>query len=269
MPFRDREWEDFQRDCDLFPAYTDYIFGLDTRPEAEDEPGLHPQIFECDIWPPAPTSLPPTSPAPTPPLAAKRLYSLPQPGQYTRASAPVPQPHRRRSSSRTSALLKRESSVETYLQTPCPAPRNLPVPRDIRTPLLRPGELPLLRPGELITDASLSLLSHYELETADIDVTRTWNLINSNIPPEQKVRWTNYLADITCQVGAKRKEHRVKEAAKMQSAKQERVWDLHGQGGLTETMCKADPGQQSRYGLRNRTQPGDPMQGSRRTRAHY
>jgi hypothetical protein len=285
MPFRDREWEDFQRDCDFFPAYTDYIFGVDTRAEAEDEPGLHPQIFELDIWPPAPTVLPPTPPAPTPPLPAKRLYGLPQSGQYTRVSTPIPQPHRRRSSARTPSLLKRESSVETYLRTPCPAPRNLPVLRDIRTPLLRPGELPLIRPGELplprprempllrpgdlTLDTSLSFLSPYELATTDGNVTRAWSLLNSNIPPEQKVKWMNYLKDITRQIAAKRREHQVQEAKKMHSDKQERVWDLYGQGGLTNTMWKVEPNEQSRYGLRNRTQPSNPMQGSHQTRAYY
>jgi hypothetical protein len=261
MPFRDREWEDFQRDCDFFPAYTDYIFGVDTRAEAEDEPGLHPQIFELDIWPPAPTVLPPTPPAPTPPLPAKRLYGLPQSGQYTRVSTPIPQPHRRRSSARTPSLLKRESSVETYLRTPCPAPRNLPVLRDIRTPLLRPGDLTL--------DTSLSFLSPYELATTDGNVTRAWSLLNSNIPPEQKVKWMNYLKDITRQIAAKRREHQVQEAKKMHSDKQERVWDLYGQGGLTNTMWKVEPNEQSRYGLRNRTQPSNPMQGSHQTRAYY
>lgn len=45
MPFRDREWEDFQRDCAMFPAYTDYIFGPDTRLNVVTELGLHPMIF--------------------------------------------------------------------------------------------------------------------------------------------------------------------------------------------------------------------------------
>ena len=213
MPFRDREWEDFQRDCDFFPAYTDYIFGVDTRAEAEDEPGLHPQIFELDIWPPAPTALPPTPPAPTPLLPARRLYGLPQLGQYTRGSAPVLQPHRRRrSSARTPTLLRRESSVEAYLRTPCPPPRNLRVPRENRTPLPHPGELPLprprelpvLRPGDLTMDTSLSFLSQYELATVDGNVTRAWSLINSNIPPEQKMGLMNHLRSLTRQIAAPR-----------------------------------------------------------------
>jgi hypothetical protein len=49
MPFRDKEWEDFQRDSDLFPAYTDYIFGIDTRVQVAQEPGLHPQIYPPSV----------------------------------------------------------------------------------------------------------------------------------------------------------------------------------------------------------------------------
>jgi hypothetical protein len=118
-------------------------------------------------------------------------------------------------------------------------------------------------------DPSLSFLSPYELATTDGNVTRAWSLINSNIPPEQKTKYMNYLKDITRQIAAKRREYQVKEAKKMHSDKQERVRDLYGQGGLNNTTWKAEPNQQSRYGLRNRTQPGDPMQGSLQTRAYY
>ncbi|KAF2029575.1 hypothetical protein EK21DRAFT_112785 [Setomelanomma holmii] len=45
MPFRDHEWEDTQRDCSIFPAYTDYLYGLDLRPEVAAEPGLHPLLY--------------------------------------------------------------------------------------------------------------------------------------------------------------------------------------------------------------------------------
>ncbi|CAO2650217.1 Nn.00g015090.m01.CDS01 [Neocucurbitaria sp. VM-36] len=45
MPFRDEAWENLQRDCAIFPAYTDYLFGPDLRPEAIEEPGLHPLLF--------------------------------------------------------------------------------------------------------------------------------------------------------------------------------------------------------------------------------
>lgn len=34
-----------QRDCSFFPAYTDYLFGLDVRPQVAEEPGLHPLLY--------------------------------------------------------------------------------------------------------------------------------------------------------------------------------------------------------------------------------
>jgi hypothetical protein len=49
MPFSDKEWEDSQRDSATFPAYTDYIFGIDTRAQVAQEPGLHPQIYPPSI----------------------------------------------------------------------------------------------------------------------------------------------------------------------------------------------------------------------------
>jgi hypothetical protein len=49
MPFRDKEWEDSQRDIAPFPAYTDYIFGVDTRAQVAQEPGLHPQIYPPSV----------------------------------------------------------------------------------------------------------------------------------------------------------------------------------------------------------------------------
>ncbi|KAF1837649.1 hypothetical protein BDW02DRAFT_595319 [Decorospora gaudefroyi] len=45
MPFRDLEWEDLQRDCDFFPAYTDYLYGPDRRLHVVQEPGLHPLLY--------------------------------------------------------------------------------------------------------------------------------------------------------------------------------------------------------------------------------
>jgi hypothetical protein len=50
MPFRDPEWEELQRDCDIFPAYTDYLYGPDTRLHVTQEPGLHPQIYPAHQW---------------------------------------------------------------------------------------------------------------------------------------------------------------------------------------------------------------------------
>ncbi|CAG5155800.1 uncharacterized protein ALTATR162_LOCUS3841 [Alternaria atra] len=49
MPFRDQEWEDLQRDYDIFPAYSDYIYGADGRLVVTQEPGLHPMIYPRDI----------------------------------------------------------------------------------------------------------------------------------------------------------------------------------------------------------------------------
>ena len=45
MPFQDKEWQELQRDCDIFPAYSDYLYGPDERLVVTQEPGLHPQIY--------------------------------------------------------------------------------------------------------------------------------------------------------------------------------------------------------------------------------
>ncbi|EOA87575.1 uncharacterized protein SETTUDRAFT_28213 [Exserohilum turcica Et28A] len=45
MPFRDEEWEELQRDCDIFPAYSDYLYGPDKRLVVTQEPGLHPLVY--------------------------------------------------------------------------------------------------------------------------------------------------------------------------------------------------------------------------------
>jgi hypothetical protein len=45
MPFRDQEWEELQRGCDIFPAYSDYVLGPDSRLLVTQEPGLHPLIY--------------------------------------------------------------------------------------------------------------------------------------------------------------------------------------------------------------------------------
>lgn len=52
MPSHDQEWEDLQRDCDIFPAYTDYIYGPDKRLIVAQEPGLHPAIYHIDNFAP-------------------------------------------------------------------------------------------------------------------------------------------------------------------------------------------------------------------------
>ncbi|CAN9182630.1 unnamed protein product [Alternaria alternata] len=48
MPFRDQEWEELQRDCDIFPAYSDFLYGPDPRIITTQEPGLHPMIYPID-----------------------------------------------------------------------------------------------------------------------------------------------------------------------------------------------------------------------------
>ncbi|KAI4942659.1 hypothetical protein J4E91_009828 [Alternaria rosae] len=52
MPFHDQDWEDLQRDCDIFPAYTDFIYGPDERLVVTQEPGLHPAIYYMNLPPP-------------------------------------------------------------------------------------------------------------------------------------------------------------------------------------------------------------------------
>lgn len=56
MPFRDEEWEELQRDCDTFPAYSDYLFGPDRRLVVTQEPGLHPLIYPTPTPQPAQNS---------------------------------------------------------------------------------------------------------------------------------------------------------------------------------------------------------------------
>jgi hypothetical protein len=48
MPFRDQEWKELQRDCDIFPAYSDFLYGPDPRIITTQEPGLHPMIYPID-----------------------------------------------------------------------------------------------------------------------------------------------------------------------------------------------------------------------------
>lgn len=130
MPFRDPEWEDFLRDCEFFPAYTDYIFGVDIRPEVDDEPGLHPQIFDIQ---------------PLPQLASLRLNDLPPSVQYPAAYDPTRSecraltygssaygsptygvPNHSMPGLQRTSILRQESSLESIQTTPTPAPRQLP-----------------------------------------------------------------------------------------------------------------------------------------------
>ncbi|USP78863.1 hypothetical protein yc1106_06137 [Curvularia clavata] len=53
MPFHDEKWEELQRDCDIFPAYSDYLYGPDRRLVVTQEPGLHPSIYPTPTPQPA------------------------------------------------------------------------------------------------------------------------------------------------------------------------------------------------------------------------
>ncbi|KAF3007627.1 hypothetical protein E8E13_008330 [Curvularia kusanoi] len=236
MPFRDREWEDFQRDCSLFPAYTDYVFGVDTRPEVEDEPGLHPQIFQPYPPPPLPPTLPP------------RLHGLPPSAQYppalNPASGATPSRRLRQPTTRPSPL-KHESSVESsvasMISTPSPAPRVLSAPKS--TPVSRPRRL--LRPGELITDPLLvSLIDEQKRVGANAEVVRAWEIIRSEATPTTKTRWAAFLRDLSQRVAAIREEHRVRETARAKNGMQVE----EQQRGVNGTKRNGVPGDLSRRG---------------------
>ncbi|EUC44826.1 hypothetical protein COCMIDRAFT_97129 [Bipolaris oryzae ATCC 44560] len=49
MPFHDENWEEWQRDCDTFPAYSDYLLGPDLRLVVTQEPGLHPVLYPAPM----------------------------------------------------------------------------------------------------------------------------------------------------------------------------------------------------------------------------
>ncbi|KZM18874.1 uncharacterized protein EKO05_0010404 [Ascochyta rabiei] len=212
MPFRDQDWEDFQRDCDFFPAYTDYVYGLDTRPGVTDEPGLHPQIYG------------PPQPRP------QRLYGLPQSTQYFAAYDPVrdadrasPDTMQSPKSTETkppivaavsptvtrallqmfpmqqpTSLLRHESSLESPLPTPTPAPRTLPTPDP---------PIPLLRPGELIANPAYSSIPQQERIAANKSIIQAWSIIKSDAIAVQKASATNYIQKVSRLAANKRQEY--------------------------------------------------------------
>ncbi|KAF2623809.1 hypothetical protein BU25DRAFT_461607 [Macroventuria anomochaeta] len=211
MPFRDRDWEDFQRDCDFFPAYTDYIFGMDARSEVADEPGLHPQIFE-------PPSLPP-----------QRIYGLLPPVQYPVAYDPVrdeTQPRPYTMPAPLPSLLRHESPVESLLPTPCPAPRSLPPAGP---------SMALLRPGELTADLSYSFIPQQERMIANKNITQAWSTINSDAVPAQKAKAVGYLKNMSRMAAIKKQEH------------QDRMYQDHAFAGLKaqETQAEEDAERQA------------------------
>ena len=175
MPIRDREWEDFQRDCDFFPAYTDYIFGVDTRPEVTDEPGLHPQIYDP----------PPLSPP-------QRLYGLPLAAEYPVAHDVVCSTAQARtyamSVPQRTSLLKHEPSTDSLLSTPTPVPRALPAPGP---------PTPLLRPGELLADAIYDFIPKQERVSVNRNIAQAWSIINSDAIPVQKAKAMGYIKSMS------------------------------------------------------------------------
>jgi hypothetical protein len=234
MPFRDREWEDFQRDSATFPAYTDYIFGPDTRPEVENEPGLHPQIFDPQPLPQS-VSKPP-----------RRLYGLPPPVQYPAAYDPSRDgSHPRRygmsalQNARTS-LLRQESSSESMQPSPSPAPRMLPAstpqPSHLYTthgpphvPTLRQDsvvgasqlwmrpsphaphttgpEEKLLRPDEIIENPMYSVLPRERCVEVNKMITQAWDVVNSDAIPQQKAQAMGFIKDMSRGAAARVKEY--------------------------------------------------------------
>lgn len=209
MPFRNRDWEDFQRDCDAFPAYTDYIYGIDTRPEVANEPGLHPQICK--------------SPPPTPP---QRKYGITQ-TQHLAVYNPARDANRA-SPSTTSRLgqqdhydceasqhvsreflqllpnpspisrVRRESHLQYFHPTPTPAPRTLPTPHP---------PVALLRPGELAADHLYSFIPQQERMVANSNIAQAWSILNGDALPSQKAEAMGFLERISRMTAAKRQEH--------------------------------------------------------------
>lgn len=208
MPFRDREWEDFQRDCDFFPAYTDYIFGLDTRPGVEDEPGLHPQLDDRLRRPP------------------RRIYGLPQTAPQlvynpardaNRASLYATSPRESASMMLQEAAVSpavtrelaqmfsnpppaslpgRDSTVASLQSTPTPSTRTLPNP-----------PITLLRPGALLTDPQHSFLPQQDRIIANQTIIHAWNIVNSAAAPAQKAKAAGYLDSVSRMTLAKRREY--------------------------------------------------------------
>ncbi|KAJ8116154.1 hypothetical protein OPT61_g2363 [Boeremia exigua] len=215
MPFRDRDWEDFQRDCDFFPAYTDYLFGVDTRPQVADEPGLHPQIL---------------SPSPSRP---QRLQGLPPPVQYpvtfdpARDSAqirpyntPTPRPR---------SLLRHESSSKPILPTPCPAPRV--------SPSTGPPT-PLLQANDLISDPQYSSVPFNERVATNLRITQAWSILSSDADRVQKVKAMEYLQKVSHVAAAKRQKYHAREAARL---------DAEGQAGQGLVQDEARQAQADLY----------------------
>lgn len=218
MPFRDRDWEDFQRDCDFFPAYTDYIFGVDTRPEVADEPGLHPHIYD-----PLPLPLQRTHGRPqtchvavydpvrdaTRARPCARASPKAMPDQCTAASSAaarefpqmLPNPP-------IASLLRHESSLESLLPTPTPAPRTL---------LASNQPMALLRPNELAADPQYSFIPQQERLIANKNIIQAWSIMSGDAAPAQKEKAISYIKTMSSMAAAERKKYQNHEFAMLEA----------------------------------------------------
>lgn len=257
MPFHDRDWEDFQRDCTTFPAYTDYIFGVDTRPEAAEQLGLHPQIYVAPPPPPPPLSPP------------QRLYTLPQPARYPAAYDSVRDaPQTRAVNKRTpkATFIKRESSLSSMAPSPCPPPRALPAPAQ--------SLISLLRPGELRNDPSYAFIPQTERLTIDKNLTQAWTIVRSDAISMQKMEASEYITGISRAAAIKRNEHRIQETEGREAERQKTVKIEHQNMALHEERTVARLGfsdSPGRYVDRQGRQPDDvPLYAwSQHTRRRY
>ena len=242
MPFRDREWEDFQRDCDFFPAYTDYIFGVDTRPNVADEPGLHPQIYDRPPLPPQRLrGLPPAGHFPVAYDVAWDAARAPkQPSATTNHGAVTRELQQMFPNSQHTSLLRHESSTESLLPTPTPAPRTLPTPGSPVT---------LLRPGELTTDGQYSFIPEQERTAVNRNVIQAPAILNSDAVPAQKAKAMGYLKSTSRMVALKKQEWQRYQAAMLEAEIQAEEWELNdgtceeAEGERTACAAEAMAGQ--------------------------
>ncbi|KAF1931334.1 uncharacterized protein M421DRAFT_2833 [Didymella exigua CBS 183.55] len=196
MPFRDRDWENYLRECECFPAYTDYIFGVDTRPEVDDEPGSDSQL------------LPQFLPQPLP----QRLYDLPLSAQNPIAYNSARDSPRSRLSTmpnlQHASMPRQESSFESRPPTPCPAPHDLPTAG---------SQEKLLRPSELIADPAYSFISQQRRMEVNNMIIDAWNMVHSDAIPSQKAQAMDFIKDMSRGAAVKLKEHAALHESRLQA----------------------------------------------------
>ena len=222
MPFRDRDWEDFQRDCDFFPAYTDYIFGVDTRPEVADEPGLHPHIYDPLPIPPQRTQdrsqtyhVAAYDPVRDATRARHCARSPPKvmPDQCTAAPSAVTQEFPQMfPNPPIASILRHESSLESHLPTPTPAPRSLPVSSQ---------PMALLRPNELAVDSQYSFIPQQERLIANKNIIQAWSIMSGDAAPAQKDKAMSYIKTMSNMAATERKKYQNHEFAMMEAREAE------------------------------------------------